>query len=190
VRVGLLAELNFPDNSFDVVVMWHVLEHVSDPRPTLAEVSRILRPGGMFLVAVPNFGSPEARLTKAGWFHLDSPRHLSHHTSASLSKILSEAGLSPVWVSSLAPEYDNFSFVQSLLNWLGLRPNLLYNWLRGQSAKVIGGNRAYGSALATGLLAPVLGAISLPATLLLAVLGRGATLTITAVKKSPQPELP
>lgn len=79
-------------------------------------------------------------------------------------------GLSPVWVSSLAPEYDNFSFVQSLLNWLGVRPNLLYNWLRGQRAKVIDGKRHLGSIVATGLLAPVLGAISLPATLLLAVL--------------------
>ncbi len=186
VRVGLLQELNFPDNSFDVVVMWHVLEHVSDPRPTLAEVSRILRPGGMFLVAVPNFGSPEARLAKAGWFHLDCPRHLSHHTSASLSRILGEAGLSPTWVSFLAPEYDNFSFVQSLLNWLGVRPNLLYNWLRSQSAKVVGGKRPLGSIVATALLVPVLGAISLPATLLLAFLNRGATLTITAVKKSPR----
>ncbi len=86
VRVGLLHELNFPDQSFDVVVMWHVLEHVSDPRPTLAEVSRILRPGGVFLVGVPNFGSLEARLTKAGWFHLDVPRHLSHHSRASLRR--------------------------------------------------------------------------------------------------------
>jgi len=103
---------------------------------------------------------------------------------------LQEAGLAPAWVSSLAPEYDSFSFVQSLLNWLGARPNLLYNWLRGQSAKVIGGKKSYGSAVATVLFAPVLGAISLPATLLLAVLGRGATLTITAVKQSPPRKLP
>ena len=190
VRVGLLPDLNFPANSFDIVVMWHVLEHVSDPRPMVAEVARILRPGGMFLVAVPDFGSPEAQLTKGGWFHLDCPRHLSHHTRESLSRIVQEAGLAPAWVSSLAPEYDSFSFVQSLLNWLGARPNLLYNWLRGQSAKVIGGKKSYGSAVATVLFAPVLGAISLPATLLLAVLGRGATLTITAVKQSPPRKLP
>lgn len=187
VRVGVLEQLKFPDRSFDVVVMWHVLEHLSDPRPTLAEVSRILRPGGLFLVAVPNFGSPEARLTKAGWFHLDCPRHLSHHTSASLAKILEEAGLTPAWVSSLAPEYDNFSFMQSLLNWLGVRPNLLYNWLRGQSAKVIDGKRNTGSIIATVLLTPVLGVISVPATLLLALFGRGATLTITAIKQSAAP---
>jgi len=190
VRVGLLRELNFPDNSFDVVVMWHVLEHVSDPRPTVAEVSRILRPGGLFLVAVPNFGSPEARLTRAGWFHLDCPRHLSHHTRESLARILGEAGLEPAWTSSLAPEYDNFSFVQSLLNWFGVRSNLLYNWLRGQRAKVIGANRHLGSIVATLLLAPVLGGISVPATLLLALAGQGATLTITAVKKSPARKLP
>lgn len=185
VRVGLLHELNFPDQSFDVVVMWHVLEHVSDPRPTLAEVSRILRPGGIFLVAVPDFGSPEARLTKAGWFHLDIPRHLSHHTRASLARILNEAGLQPAWRSSLSPEYDSFSFVQSLLNWLGARPNLLYNWLRGRGAKVIDGKRHVGSILATVLLTPVLGGISLPVTLLLALGGRGATLIVSAVKRGP-----
>jgi 2-polyprenyl-3-methyl-5-hydroxy-6-metoxy-1,4-benzoquinol methylase len=190
VRVGELRELNFPDGSFDVVVMWHVLEHVSDPRPTLAEVARILRPGGLFLVAVPNFGSPEARLTKSGWFHLDCPRHLSHHTNESLSRSLQAAGLTPMWVSSLAPEYDNFSFVQSLLNWFGARPNLLYNWLRGQQAKVIAGKKYLGSIVLTALLAPVLCMVSVPVTLLLAFLGRGATLTITAVKPSPARELP
>ena len=183
VRVGLLHEINFPDASFDVVTMWHVLEHVSDPRPTLAEVARILRPGGIFMVAVPNFGSPEARLTKAGWFHLDMPRHLSHHTRESLARILSEAGMAPKWFSFLAPEYDSFSFTQSLLNRLGVRPNLLYNLLRGQRAKVINAGNYQGSLLATVLLTPLLGLISLPATLLLAVFGRGATLIVTAVKK-------
>jgi len=185
VCVGVLEDLKFPDHSFDVVVMWHVLEHVSDPRPTLAEVARILRPGGLFMVAVPNFGSVEARLTRAGWFHLDMPRHLSHHTRASLARILTAAGLVPTWSSSLAPEYDCFSFVQSLLNWLGVRPNLLYNWLRSQHAKVLDGKKPTGSIAATVLLAPVLGAISLPVTLLLAALGQGATLIVTAVKKHP-----
>lgn len=192
VRVGLLDQLHFPDNSFDVVVMWHVLEHVSDPRPTLAEVARILRPGGIFLVGVPNFGSAEARLTKSGWFHLDIPRHLSHHTPESLKSALAAAGLRTEKVSFFAPEYDCFSFVQSLLNWLGVRTNLLYNWLRGQRAKVIGGkDPTIGSAVATGLLAPLLGIISLPATLLLGALGQGSAFTIAAVKEKPAPpELP
>jgi 2-polyprenyl-3-methyl-5-hydroxy-6-metoxy-1,4-benzoquinol methylase len=192
VRVGLLYELGFPDRSFDVVIMWHVLEHVSDPRPTLAEVSRILRPGGIFLVGVPNFGSPEAQLTKGGWFHLDIPRHLSHHTRASLEKSLRAVALRPTWVSYLAPEYDCFSFVQSLLNWIGVRPNFLYNWLRGDRAKVLTGGHYFRPLAATLLFAPGLFLISLPATLLLAILHKGAALTICAVKEgSPgQHELP
>jgi ubiquinone/menaquinone biosynthesis C-methylase UbiE len=185
VKVGLLHELNFPNESFDVVVMWHVLEHVSDPRPTLAEVSRILKPGGLFMVAVPDFGSPEAQLTKAGWFHLDVPRHLSHHTRASLSKGLSAAGLQPRWSSTLAPEYDSFSFVQSLLNWFGVRPNFLYNLLRGGRAKVISQGNYLGSFIVTLLLTPALSLISLPVTVLLALLGQGATIIITAVKERP-----
>ena len=182
VRVGLLHELNFPDQSFDVVVMWHVLEHVSDPRATLAEVSRILRPGGVFLVGVPNFGSPEARLAKAGWFHLDVPRHLSHHTRASLESALKTAGLQPAWASFLAPEYDMFSFIQSALNWFGVRQNLLYNCLRGHGAKVMTGGNQLGSLGVTVLLAPWLGVISLPATLLLGMVGCGSALTMAAVK--------
>ncbi len=182
VRVGLLNELNFPDQSFDVVVMWHVLEHVSDPRPTLAEVSRILRPGGVFLVGVPNFGSPEACLAKAGWFHLDVPRHLSHHTRTSLETALTAAGLRPAWASFFAPEYDTFSFVQSALNWLGVRQNLLYNCLRGHGAKVMAGGSHLGSLCVTVLLAPVLGIISLPSTLLLGWFGGGSAITVCAVK--------
>jgi SAM-dependent methyltransferase len=184
VRVGGLESLGFPDGSFDVVVMWHVLEHVSDPRPTLAEVARILRPGGIFLVGVPNFGSPEARLTRAGWFHLDVPRHLSHHTPASLPAALVAAGFRTVRTGFFAPEYDAFSFVQSLLNWMGVRQNLLYNCLRGHRAKVFDGKKYFGSLVATALLAPLLGIISLPVTLLLGACGRGSALTVVAVKEN------
>jgi ubiquinone/menaquinone biosynthesis C-methylase UbiE len=187
VRVGTLAELNFPAESFDIIVMWHVLEHVSDVRPTLAEIARILKPGGFFMVAVPDFGSPEARLTQAGWFHLDVPRHHSHHTRASLAQALRNAGLQPRWSSSLAPEYDSFSFVQSLLNRLGVRQNFLYNLLRGRRAKVVGGGNSFGSLLATGLLAPLFFLLSLPATLLLAICGRGGTIILTAEKQASAP---
>jgi SAM-dependent methyltransferase len=187
VRVGGLEQLRFPDHSFDVVTMWHVLEHVPDPRPTLAEVARILRPGGVFLVGVPNFGSAEARLTTAGWFHLDVPRHLSHYTPASLKTALLAAGLRPARVSFFAPEYDAFSFVQSLLNWLGVRHNLLYNLLRGQRAKVLAANRYWGSLWVTALLAPLLGLISLPMTFLFGACRQGSAITIIAVKENTPP---
>src|SRR5439155_7947567 len=101
------------------------------------EVNRVLRPGGIFLVGVPNFGSFEARTCEDKSFHLDVPRHLIQFTPGSLREALVGAGFTISETSFFAPEYDCFSFVQSALNNCGLRPNLLYNLLRGQGAKVL-----------------------------------------------------
>jgi SAM-dependent methyltransferase len=80
VHLSQLEELCLPTGSYDAVTLWHVLEHVPDPASVLAEVHRLLRPGGVLLVSVPNFGSPEAWTAGPGWFHLDVPRHLYHFT--------------------------------------------------------------------------------------------------------------
>jgi 2-polyprenyl-3-methyl-5-hydroxy-6-metoxy-1,4-benzoquinol methylase len=183
VCIGSLEELRFPDEHFDVVLMWHVLEHISDPRSTVVELARILRPGGVLFIGVPNFASPEARFSKGGWFHLDAPRHLSHHTLDSLQAALNSAGIQTKEVSFFAPEYDCFSVVQSSLNALGLRKNLLYNLLRGGRAKLFASDRSVASIFITLLLAPMLGIISLPVTLLLGACGKGATLSLIAVKE-------
>jgi SAM-dependent methyltransferase len=184
VRTGDLIEMNFPDAHFDAVVMWHVLEHVPAVPTLLAEISRILKPGGVFLVGVPNFGSFEARFAKAGWFHLDVPRHLNHFTKTVLLKELRAAGFAPREFSFFAPEYDSFSFVQSMLNRLGLRHNLLYNFLRSPSAKIFGPEKVSpGALLPSLLLAAPLGALSLGATTLAAMLRNGATVTVFAQKQ-------
>lgn len=53
--------------TYDAVVLWHVAEHLRRPEETVRAIARLLRPGGVLLVAVPNFGSPEARIGRAGW---------------------------------------------------------------------------------------------------------------------------
>src|SRR5688500_7389092 len=78
VTTDTLEDARFANDQFDLVILWHVLEHVPDPRATLEEIGRVLKPGGTLLVAVPNFGSLEARSAGPGWFHLDVPRHLTH----------------------------------------------------------------------------------------------------------------
>ena len=185
VKVGRLDELGFPDSYFDAVTIWHVLEHVHDPRVALAEVSRILKPGGVVLVGVPNFGGLEARLLKDKWFHLDVPRHITHLTRATLEKAMRENGLECRRWSGFSPEYDNFSFVQSVLNWCGLRHNLLYNILRGKQAKVVsaGERTSQWQVAASLLLGAALGAVSVPATLVTGLIGQAGTLTVFAVKK-------
>ena len=59
-----------------VVAMWHVLEHLPNPLPTLEAVAASLEPGGVFAVGVPNTASLQFRLLGPRWPHVDAPRHL------------------------------------------------------------------------------------------------------------------
>jgi SAM-dependent methyltransferase len=178
VHLGPLESLALPAESFDAITLWHVLEHVTTPVSLLSEIRRVLRPGGVLLVSVPNFRSLEARATRAGWFHLDVPRHLVHFTPETLDASLRQAGFEPLSSSWFAPEFDAFSFVQSSLNRLGLRQNALYDVLRGRAAKLGAGGGAT-TAASVALAAP-LGILSLPATLLASLTGAGSTLTMLA----------
>jgi SAM-dependent methyltransferase len=184
VHVGPAASWPWPELHFDAVVMWHVLEHWHDPREPLRMAARLLRPGGVFMVGVPNFASLEARLARDRWFHLDVPRHLVHLTPRWFDVELAEHGFEVRRRSYVAPEFDAFSFVQSALNRLGLRQNLLYDLLRGRAAKVLGGRGAgWAQSAASVALAAPLGLLSVPATLALAAARQGSSVTVYAVKR-------
>jgi SAM-dependent methyltransferase len=181
VHVGPMEGWPWPGGHFDAITLWHVLEHWPDPRVVLRAAQHLLRPGGVLVVGVPNFGSPEARATRAGWFHLDVPRHLAHFTPGSLSRALRQSGFDVQRLSFFAPEFDAFSFVQSALNSMGLRHNLLYGLLRVPSARLVrAASRT--EVLATFALAAPLGLVSLAATALLSLARRGSSMTAYAVK--------
>ena len=151
-------------------------------------IARLLRPGGILLVAVPNFASPEARIGRAGWFHLDVPRHLVHFTPSTLTAMLRTAGFRPVKVGYLVPEYDLFSFVQTVENRLGLPPNLLYDVLRRPEARLKrqqSGRLA--AAVAVGLAAPLSVAAVVMAPIAAAA-RRSATIVVYAERTSAQRE--
>src|SRR5919202_5891427 len=93
---GILTAAAQPlPDGFDAVVFQHSLEHVAEPLDDLRAAARVLRPGGLVLISVPNFGSWQARRFGADWFHLDLPRHRSHFTAAGLETLLQRAGLEP-----------------------------------------------------------------------------------------------
>lgn len=184
VTVGDIAALRFEPASFDAVVMWHVLEHMTDPQATLAEVARLLRPGGILLCAVPNFGSFEAGLARDKWFHLDVPRHLHHFTPEALTTLFAVYGFTLQRKSFFALEYDYFSFTQSVLNQTGLRHNLLYDMLRGPGARLLASHKvSTWQKLGSVLLAAPLGLLSVPFTTAAALLRRGATIALYARKQ-------
>lgn len=177
---------DLPSNSFDLVILWHVLEHLAEPAREIAEISRLLRPGGIALLAVPNFGSIEARLAGPRWFHLDVPRHLSHIELPTLRSLLDRSGLEIMSAGYFSPEYDVFSAVQTSLNMLGLRQNMLYNLLRSRGSRLMSAGelrRHPVSALLTMALTPLIGALSLLWVPSVALTRQGATLTVHARKR-------
>jgi SAM-dependent methyltransferase len=80
----------------DAVAFQHSLEHVAEPLDDLRAAAGLLRPGGLALISLPNFGSWHARRFGADWFHLDLPRHRSHFTPRGLEALLRRAGLADV----------------------------------------------------------------------------------------------
>ena len=185
IHAGPLDAHALPGDSFEVAVLWHVLEHMPEPDALLGEVARLLVPGGLLLVSVPDLGSPEARATGPAWFHLDVPRHLIQFTRQQLRAALARAGFEQRDSWSYAPEFDLFSFIQSTENRLGLPQNLLYRMLRGSSARLPGLRVTPWQRVAAMFLALPLGLLGLPWTLLAGPLRLGSTVTLLVRKPGP-----
>jgi 2-polyprenyl-3-methyl-5-hydroxy-6-metoxy-1,4-benzoquinol methylase len=83
----------FPENHFDLITLWHVLEHLPEPVATLQRIHRLLKPGGRLVIEVPNLASVEARWLGRHWYHLDVPFHFWHFTPAALHAMVTQAGL-------------------------------------------------------------------------------------------------
>ncbi len=88
-----LAEAGFPDGCFDIVHVREVLEHVRDPLALLVETRRVLRPGGLLYVQVPNDLEGYRRLVFSRVWWLIPPYHLWYFTFASLERLLARVGL-------------------------------------------------------------------------------------------------
>lgn len=78
----------FEDDSFEIITLWHSLEHIPNLEETLLELKRILKPNGIIFIAVPNHKSYDAKFYKTYWAAWDVPRHLWHFSRTGLKKIL------------------------------------------------------------------------------------------------------
>ncbi|MBN1425180.1 class I SAM-dependent methyltransferase [Candidatus Fermentibacteria bacterium] len=124
----------FAPESFDVVTLWHVLEHVPDPAQTLGATARLLRRGGSAVITVPNVESWDARLFGPHWAGLDVPRHLFLFPREVLRRYLEEAHL--VYTRDACVTGGTGGLITSLRFWTAAWPGP--RGLRGAATQLIG----------------------------------------------------
>ena len=90
------------DENFDLITMWHVLEHVDDLKTEIAHLQRLLKKGGRLVLALPNFKSYDAEFYKEKWAAYDVPRHLSHFCRKSIANIFKNSQLQLIKTNKLA----------------------------------------------------------------------------------------
>lgn len=160
---------------FDAVTMWHTLEHFADPKGVLEGARSLLREDGTLIVAVPDAAGLQATFFKGSWFHLDVPRHLYHFSRGALDALLGRAGFTVTRWHHQEIELDVFGWMQSALNAVLPKPNVLFQSLTGKPSHGGKTERALSYVLGTAL-APA----ALAATALGTVSRRGGTLVAIA----------
>lgn len=93
-------------HSFDVITMWHVLEHVPDLDSQIKELKRLLKPNGSLIVAVPNFKSFDAKYYGAYWAAYDVPIHFWHFSKKAIQSLFEKENIQLVKV--LPMKFDSF----------------------------------------------------------------------------------
>jgi len=113
--------------SFDCITLWHVLEHFHNPFKYAADIHRILKPGGVCLIALPNSGSPDAAHYKEFWAAYDVPRHLWHFNPETFKLFAEKTGfrlkelrslpLDVFYISALSEKYkkSSLSFIKGIV---------------------------------------------------------------------------
>jgi len=96
VTAGDLYSLPSTAGPFDVITLWHVLEHLYDPARAVQRIGDLLGKDGYLLIALPNIESIDARVYGADWIALDTPRHVNHFSPGTLTRLLTDAGFAPL----------------------------------------------------------------------------------------------
>ncbi|MBI6116093.1 class I SAM-dependent methyltransferase [Salegentibacter maritimus] len=96
----------FKDASFDVISMWHVLEHVPDLDSQIENLARLLKPNGVAVIAVPNFKSFDAKHYRKFWAAYDVPRHLWHFSQQGITELFKKHNFKKIQTKPLV--FDSF----------------------------------------------------------------------------------
>lgn len=111
------------ETNFDVITLWHVLEHVQDIESYIFEISKKLKPNGILIIAVPNYKSKDAQFYKEYWAAFDVPRHLWHFSKEGIKRILEKhefllLKIKPLWFDSFYVSMLSEKYKTGRINWI------------------------------------------------------------------------
>ena len=179
-----ITQAAFEPEKFNIITIWHVLEHMPDPAKIINHCQKLLAPGGLIIIEVPNLGSWQSHISGSNAFHLDPPRHLYQFTKRSLTALLNNANFKIFKQETASLEMGVIGVMQSWLNiWITPR-DLFYDMLRTR-------NQCRGTILNKALsitLAILLIPFALIITLLESAAGRGPVLRYFCQKPASPPK--
>ena len=117
------------NEKFDLIILFQVLEHISNPNNLLEHLNKLLKEEGKIIIGVPNINSWQFKFFKNNWFHLDAPRHIINYNYNSLELLAKKNGLIIESENYISFEHDPFGWTQSFLNILSNKKNLLLKHL-------------------------------------------------------------
>jgi 2-polyprenyl-3-methyl-5-hydroxy-6-metoxy-1,4-benzoquinol methylase len=132
--------------SYELITLWHVLEHLPNLKEQIQHLTTLLKPGGLLVVAVPNFKSYDAQYYKSDWAAYDVPRHFWHFSKNAIAKLFGTYDFvvfdtRPLWfdafyVSMLSEKLkgSKLGFVKGML--IGTLSNLTGLWSRQFSSHI------------------------------------------------------
>ena len=136
---------NLKDIKFDVITMWHSLEHVDKPIEYVKKVKSLLNDNGKFVLAIPNYKSFDSKFFGKYWAANDVPRHLYHYSKKSIKTVLNKSDLvlsnikglpfDAYYVSYLSSRYKKTSFWISML--IGFISNLKAKYTNNMYSSLI-----------------------------------------------------
>jgi 2-polyprenyl-3-methyl-5-hydroxy-6-metoxy-1,4-benzoquinol methylase len=133
LKVGTIEENDFPDSNFDAVTMFHVFEHLIEPKQTLEIISEILKKDGLFVVSFPNIVSWQSNFFKGKWLHLDPPRHLFFFSPKDFKNLMIKMGFELVHENYSSIEQNPYGMIQSILNLFCKKREVLFERLKGNN---------------------------------------------------------
>ncbi|MFC1710264.1 class I SAM-dependent methyltransferase [Patescibacteria group bacterium] len=125
-----LLKINFGRQKFDIVSMWHVLEHVNEPESYVKKIYSLLEKNGKVIIEVPNYNSWTRSFTGEYWLGMDIDYHLSFFTPKTLTALLKKYKFKAISTRTFSLEYSTFISAQSIISKITKTDQVFFKWLQ------------------------------------------------------------